>query len=172
MVSTVRPKAKETPRKPMPRFGKAAASTAAPQPPNTSQNVPKNSATARRDISGCMVMPLCLCGYFIDRTDRTPSLLHYDEPARSSLAPCPRARIGGCATCNPPCAIGRGGCTRFCRVHRLADKFNILSPKSWVTKEALPAQRVGGAARVGAGFLDAALRVGANRADRAGQPDP
>ena len=44
MVSTVRPKASDTPAKPMPSSGKAAASTAEPQPPNTSQNVPKNSA--------------------------------------------------------------------------------------------------------------------------------
>src|SRR5215813_629379 len=51
MVNTVRPNAKATPRKPIPRLGKAAASTAAPQPPKTSQNVPKNSATTRRDVS-------------------------------------------------------------------------------------------------------------------------
>src|SRR6266480_3751395 len=51
MVSTVRPKANATPTKPIPRLGKAAANTAAPQPPNTSQKVPKNSATTRRDMS-------------------------------------------------------------------------------------------------------------------------
>jgi hypothetical protein len=44
MVSTVNPKAKATPRKPMPSEGNAAASTALPQPPKTSQNVPKTSA--------------------------------------------------------------------------------------------------------------------------------
>src|ERR1700704_1767509 len=48
MVRTVNPKARATPAKPMPRLGNAAASTALPQPPNTSQNVPKNSAVARR----------------------------------------------------------------------------------------------------------------------------
>src|SRR5579863_7457645 len=47
MVSTVRPKAKATPRNPIPRFGNAASSTAAPHPPNTNQKVPKNSAAAR-----------------------------------------------------------------------------------------------------------------------------
>src|SRR6187549_3089764 len=47
MVSTVRPNATETPSRPMPTFGKAAASTALPQPPSTSQNVPMNSATMR-----------------------------------------------------------------------------------------------------------------------------
>src|SRR5271165_2124262 len=57
MVSRVRPKAKATPRKPMPKWpapgspaGKAAASTALPHPPNTSQKVPKNSAVARLPI--------------------------------------------------------------------------------------------------------------------------
>src|SRR5690348_8425438 len=47
IVSTVKPKASATPTKPMPRFGNAAASTALPQPPITSQNVPKNSAPKR-----------------------------------------------------------------------------------------------------------------------------
>ena len=45
MVSTVRPKARDTPSRPMPTSGKAAASTALPQPPSTSQNVPIASAT-------------------------------------------------------------------------------------------------------------------------------
>src|SRR5688572_2234074 len=48
IVSTVSPKASDTPRRPMPRLESgppnAAASTALPQPPNTSQNVPKASA--------------------------------------------------------------------------------------------------------------------------------
>ena len=47
IVSTVRPKANATPSSPMPTFGKAAASTALPQPPSTSQNVPMNSAASR-----------------------------------------------------------------------------------------------------------------------------
>src|SRR5580693_3102171 len=47
MVKTVSPKAQATPRKPMPVLGKPAASTAAPQPPKTSQNVPINSAIER-----------------------------------------------------------------------------------------------------------------------------
>src|SRR6478672_7865566 len=44
MVRTVRPKASDTPSRPMPTSGKAAASTALPQPPSTSQNVPSSSA--------------------------------------------------------------------------------------------------------------------------------
>jgi hypothetical protein len=44
MVNTVSPKAKATPANPIPRPGKAAAKTALPQPPKTSQNVPMNSA--------------------------------------------------------------------------------------------------------------------------------
>jgi hypothetical protein len=47
MVSKVSPNAKATPANPIPRFGNAAAKTALPQPPNTSQNVPKNSAKPR-----------------------------------------------------------------------------------------------------------------------------
>src|SRR6185312_7252579 len=47
MVSTVSPKASATPRKPMPSAGTAAASTALPQPPSTSQSVPISSAASR-----------------------------------------------------------------------------------------------------------------------------
>src|SRR5688500_14381896 len=47
MVTTVRPKASDTPTIPMPTSGNAAARTALPQPPNTSQKVPNSSATAR-----------------------------------------------------------------------------------------------------------------------------
>src|SRR3954447_18796799 len=58
MVRTVKPKARETPTKPMPRFGNPAARTAAPQPPNTSQKVPKTSAAIHRDISMISPHPL------------------------------------------------------------------------------------------------------------------
>src|SRR4051812_9654666 len=44
MVSTVRPKASDTPNSPMPTCGKPAAITALPQPPKVSQNVPIASA--------------------------------------------------------------------------------------------------------------------------------
>src|SRR5690349_14996444 len=52
MVRTVRPKANATPANPIPRLGKLASNNAAPQPPNTSQNVPMNSAEhfLKRDI--------------------------------------------------------------------------------------------------------------------------
>ena len=40
----VRPNASETPSNPIPTSGKAAARTALPQPPSTSQKVPTNSA--------------------------------------------------------------------------------------------------------------------------------
>src|SRR5688572_27677651 len=43
-VTTVSPKASDTPSNPMPTSGNAAASTALPHPPRTSQNVPMNSA--------------------------------------------------------------------------------------------------------------------------------
>ena len=50
IVSSVSPNANATPRNPIPVFGKPAASTALPHPPNTSQNVPINSAANRRDM--------------------------------------------------------------------------------------------------------------------------
>ena len=51
MVRTVRPNASDTPTKPIPSCGKAAASTALPQPAKVSQKVPKNSAPTRRVMS-------------------------------------------------------------------------------------------------------------------------
>src|SRR5690606_1179889 len=57
-VSTVRPKASATPANPIPSSGKAAASTALPQPPRTSQNVPRNSAA----IFGSMIHSSCIFG--------------------------------------------------------------------------------------------------------------
>ena len=44
MLSTVSPKASETPSSPIPISGTPAEITALPQPPSTSQNVPMNSA--------------------------------------------------------------------------------------------------------------------------------
>src|ERR1700730_18091892 len=49
----------------MPSCGKAAASTALPQPPNTSQKVPKNSATSFRDINPSYTINLKL-GILVD----------------------------------------------------------------------------------------------------------
>lgn len=56
MVSTVRPKARLTPSSPIPTSGNAAAITALPQPPRTSQNVPKNAANMRF-VSDCIRDP-------------------------------------------------------------------------------------------------------------------
>ena len=44
MVTTVKPKAIETPTNPIPNSGYAAAKTALPHPPRTNQKVPINSA--------------------------------------------------------------------------------------------------------------------------------
>src|SRR5258708_14375502 len=44
----------------MPSCGKAAASTALPQPPKTSQKVPKNSAASFRDINPSFTINLKL----------------------------------------------------------------------------------------------------------------
>jgi hypothetical protein len=63
-VSTVSPKAKLTPRNPMPSAGNPAARTALPQPANVSQKVPKNSAPRRRGMSICVsfLLPIrCNC---------------------------------------------------------------------------------------------------------------
>src|SRR5580698_5518401 len=57
MVTTVSPNASATPSNPIPTPGNAAESTALPQPPSTSQNVPMNSARTRFDngIKGMFV---------------------------------------------------------------------------------------------------------------------
>src|SRR5690349_21958982 len=60
MVTTVKPKASETPTRPIPTSGNLAASTALPQPPKTSQKVPNNSATARLAM-GMVVLPTVCC---------------------------------------------------------------------------------------------------------------
>src|SRR4029077_11263881 len=58
-VSTVRPNASATPRNPIPSDvpsdGNFAANTALPQPPNTNQNVPMNSAASRCSIVGSRI---------------------------------------------------------------------------------------------------------------------
>src|SRR6476620_756710 len=64
MVSTVSPKAKLTPRNPMPSDGKPAASTALPQPANVSQKVPKNSAPRRRHMTMFLPRGSCLPSHF------------------------------------------------------------------------------------------------------------
>src|SRR5262245_29665142 len=91
MVNTVRPNARETPNKPIPTFGNAAASTALPHPPNTSQNVPRNSAVAflPRDIDAFLLaalMPPTTCGFILTGPK---SLDSADQPSQ----PCHRATL-------------------------------------------------------------------------------
>src|SRR3954468_7509039 len=65
----------------MPRSGKPAAKTAAPQPPNTSQKVPKTSAAIRRDLSIVPPHPSARsCWPRLRRTDRKKQI-----SAQSSL---------------------------------------------------------------------------------------
>ncbi|PYQ24332.1 MAG: sodium:proton antiporter [Acidobacteria bacterium] len=79
MVRTVRPKASATPSRPMPTWGKAAARTALPHPPSTSQAVPMNSAAALLVmVIGCLLSP---CHFL---------------PLPTSL---PRTRAGGRTSC-------------------------------------------------------------------------
>src|SRR6056297_2059345 len=72
MVSTVRPKASETPAKPMPSSGKPAARTALPQPPKTSQKVPKASAASLLIIG---------VSSSSDRSNRSAGMTRPDAPA-------------------------------------------------------------------------------------------
>ena len=61
IVSTVKPKAKATPNRPIPTLGNAAANTALPHPPNTNQKVPINSAPKRLPIAIYSSLP---CKFF------------------------------------------------------------------------------------------------------------
>src|SRR4029079_12478690 len=80
-----------------PGWERAAARTAAPQPPNTSQNVPKNSAATHRPISLCMTMsPLIVCLFYrlpsmepchCCTTASPKSWYHCGADCRSGLAP-------------------------------------------------------------------------------------
>ena len=56
IVSTVSPNARATPKRPIPTFGNAAAITALPHPPKTSQKVPTNSTLARLPIDIVMLL--------------------------------------------------------------------------------------------------------------------
>src|SRR5271167_2739840 len=80
MVSTVNPKAKATPAKPIPRPGKAAASTAAPQPPNVNQNVPRNSAAA------CCVVTVITTPPSLN--EGNPSVTEQNAPVNKNLIGC------------------------------------------------------------------------------------
>src|SRR5579871_7010153 len=86
MVNTVNPNAKATPTKPTPKLGNAAAKTAVPHPPNTSQNVPMNSAVAL--FPNGMNQPLSTCGR---GTDRSLNLVYLR--GQESVARCTRRSI-------------------------------------------------------------------------------
>jgi hypothetical protein len=77
MVTTVSPKASDTPSQPMPLSPTEAARTAAPVPPKTSQKVPKNSATA--------AFPVFMCSTACDRVASSgsayPAIAHSSLPA-------------------------------------------------------------------------------------------
>src|SRR5215213_8976573 len=79
----MKPKARPTPRKPIPSWTwlsvkNSAARTALPQPPNTSQNVPRNSAPslATRDRSRILLLRVVL------RADRQSERSHSAAPSR------------------------------------------------------------------------------------------
>src|SRR5579863_6293407 len=90
MVSTVSPKASATPANPMPTAGKPAASTAAPHPPNTSQNVPKNSAAARLLIGMASLLVWLRTKVALAQKRRGPKRITTDskaEDAQTKAAP-------------------------------------------------------------------------------------
>src|ERR1700742_3893701 len=74
MVSTVRPKAMDTPTKPIPSAGKAAASTALPQPPSTSHRRPTNSAPRRLIMFMPPSLERCARSQAAARLDARPAL--------------------------------------------------------------------------------------------------
>src|SRR5258708_18776601 len=63
MVTTVSPKASETPRRPIPTWGNAAGRTALPHPPRTNQNVPMNSAPSF--LKSGMSTPVIFCRFYV-----------------------------------------------------------------------------------------------------------
>src|SRR5688572_12677530 len=86
MVRTVRPKARDTPRRPMPTCGKAEASTALPQPPNVSQKVPIASAAS-------FLMSISMAA--------SPYLDAFSEP-ETIVSVRPKNRVGPWSNTRPP----------------------------------------------------------------------
>ena len=89
IVRTVRPNANDTPSSPIPTSGNAAASTALPQPPNTSQNVPISSAVRGR--ASVMVTPSAQVKVETSDDADYTAAISQTEPGRSAscTAPCP-----------------------------------------------------------------------------------
>src|SRR5687768_13154947 len=98
MVTTVRPNASETPTRPMPTSGNFAASTALPQPPNTSQNVPNNSATERLRM-GMRLSP-CNCSW------RAPHLTYVASAGSTCLRHARYTGMRTIRTCLPIVVLG------------------------------------------------------------------
>src|SRR6188768_3248074 len=103
MVSTVNPKAKLTPRNPMPSDGKPAASTALPQPANVSQKVPNNSAPRRRHITMFLARGSCLPSHFFmsELGQKAKYSLRADDVCcgpdnghTATIAACPKSAAG------------------------------------------------------------------------------
>src|SRR4029077_9383399 len=92
IVSTVSPKASATPSSPIPTCGNAADSTALPQPPNTSQKAPRNSAAARLVSDIEIPLSLSFCDGREQLAHRKGRALQYQKPGDSrsrTLAPRP-----------------------------------------------------------------------------------
>jgi len=114
MVSTVKPKARDTPRNPIPRVGNPAARTALPQPANVNQKVPKNSAPRRR----CISIARCWYAFQVngfstfEEAYRFATILAIGAPNNRTaldivnrsykLAKVPASKIGPCEPVDPP----------------------------------------------------------------------
>src|ERR1700691_5759969 len=112
MATIVTPKARATPRRPIPTCGNAAARTALPQPPRTSQKVPMNSAASFRVMG---ITDSCLFVFFLDQRPGGP----YEENTRIRLSVKPYAGAQALTrhTCAlallRPCEYPEKKCSRF-----------------------------------------------------------
>src|SRR5215204_5485440 len=101
IVSTVRPKASETPSKPIPTCGNPAAMTAEPQPANVSQNVPIASATY------FLIWSIVCTSLFAQGGAKTNLNTGYSNPLRSPLPQRPEVQLS--VSSNPlSCKLAQG----------------------------------------------------------------
>src|SRR5581483_2617146 len=101
MVRTVRPKASATPANPIPSPGNAAASTADPHPPNTSQNVPINSANDLLE-SGMLSSSLLTTDATIRHMKRREFLAGCAAAAAAAQSACEYVPASSSAASAPP----------------------------------------------------------------------
>src|SRR5215472_18957747 len=141
IVSTVRPNASATPAKPIPRLGKAAARTALPHPPNTSQKVPSNSA---RDL---LVKDTCIAHLRDRRTSASPAQVSREAAEASpdnsvQRPPTAGSSVGESRDSHREYSIlSRGPCSKrhpasgYCRCCVFRDRHRVVAsvqPPQWI----------------------------------------